>query len=183
MLQAVASLLEGECRERVEEIWAGMESRFGIEGNHAGHLPHLSYQVACRYDTEPARKVLKNFARDVAPFEVETSGLGVFTGERPVLYISVVRDPALSWLHRMIWREVSAAASGVADYYSPRRWIPHITLAHGEGVAEHLPEIVRWLGERDFDWRVPARNLALIQSAGPEHQLLFSLDLDGKPRT
>lgn len=177
MLQAVASLLVGEHRRAVEEIRSGLEERFGIRGDYAGHLPHFSYQVAEEYDVGRLKELLRGFAREVSPFEVRTSGLGVFTGERPVLYVPIVRTPALSWLHRVLWRELSGTGQNISGYYRPEYWIPHITLAQGERFEELLPDVLCWLKDREFGWKVPVNNLALIQRAGPEHELIFQVGL------
>lgn len=179
MLQAIASILEDEHRRWIEEIQHELNSRFGVRTKFAGQYPHFSYQVSRGYNVDRIQELLADYAAQTEPFVVETSGLAVFTGKRPVLYLLVVRDPGLSWLHRMLWRETIGSCNDPAAYYRPERWVPHITLAYGEGLGEQIPDIYRWLVDYDFDWRVPVRNLALIQGGDASSKLLAQYPLMG----
>jgi 2'-5' RNA ligase len=48
--------------------------------------------------------------------------------------------------------------------YAPEQWIPHITLAQGDLISTTLAAIVGRLSGRQFRWRIPLTNLALITS-------------------
>src|ERR1044071_6540498 len=90
-----------------------------------------------------ARAVKYQSARD---YEIATFA-------SPILYISVVRSPALSALHREIWDGVRQTVPGaVAHYYHPEEWAPHVTLAQGDIDSDKLAEVVRYLCRRNFHW-------------------------------
>ena len=49
-------------------------------------------------------EVLSQIARETEPFTIESDGLGIFTGPMPVLYVPIVRSPALSRVHQQVWQ-------------------------------------------------------------------------------
>ena len=178
-MHGVVSLLDDEHVRMVEGLWAELAETFGVRGVSVTPYPHFSYHVAGRYDLGPLEATLRRLARTTAPFRVMTSGLGVFTGGRPVLYVPVARTAELSRLHDGLWHEVSRAAAGIVEYYRPEAWFPHITLAHGDLGVEELGQIVRAFGGRSFDWEIAIDNLALIYDTGTKQELRIRVDLTG----
>jgi 2'-5' RNA ligase len=120
---------------------------------------------------EAAEAVLARFAQNSGSFRVSTSGLGVFTGPRPVLYFPLVRSAALARLHRELWLAVDKIAQGALAYYHPENWIPHITLAQEKLDQRTLSEILGWLCGQDFTWEFPVNNLSLIHDSGGKQEL------------
>jgi 2'-5' RNA ligase len=115
------------------------------------------------------RRRLRELAARSRPFRVRTAGLGIFTVANPILYIPVIRSPALSALHGEIWRGVRQVVPGsVAHYYNPDEWAPHITLAQGDIDPDKLAEIVRVLSRRNFHWELTVNNLAVIYDTGKQ---------------
>ena len=163
-MYGVVSLLDDQHYKLVEEIWAEVDAQFDVGGTRATPYPHFSYHVAERYDTELLENVVREFAQRSAPFSVKTSGLGMFAGIQPVLYVPIVRSPELSDFHRALWSEINAYGSGIVDYYAPGQWLPHITLAQYDIDARALPALVRQLNARDFTWEIRVDNLALIHN-------------------
>jgi 2'-5' RNA ligase len=142
--------------------------------------PHLSYQIAQCYHVDDLEPAVLRIAATVAPFVVETTGLGVFTGARPVLYIPVVRGLALSQFQAALWQALAGAGSGISDYYHPDRWMPHITIGFGDTTATTLAAVVAHLSDRDFSWRMTVTNLAFIQERDGRQELRFRYDLTGR---
>lgn len=163
-MYGVVSLLDDQHYQLVEEIWAELDAQFGVRGVRATPYPHFSYHVAERYDTELLENVVREFAQRSAPFSVKTSGLGMFAGIQPVLYVPIVRSPELSDFHRALWAEINAYGVGIVNYYAPEQWLPHITLAQHDIEARTLPALVRQLNARDFSWEIRVDNLALIHN-------------------
>ena len=123
--------------------------------------------------------MLRRIASATPAFRIRTSGLGVFTTVvHPVIYITVVRDQVLSDFHQRVWQEVEEVSTGAVVHYHPERWIPHITLAQGDLVRGHLPEIVSLLSERDFAWEIEVGNLSLIYDNGVKQGVEVSLNLE-----
>ncbi len=177
-MQSVVTLLGGRHREAVEELTAEIDSRFVRRGFCPTPYPHLSYHVAEGYDRGALRAALARVAAETPPLVVRTAGLGIFTGEaHPVIHLPVVRGPELSELQRKLWEAAGAACTGCNPHYEPGRWMPHITLAEGELLREHLPAIVGLLWRRDFSWEIELDGLALIYDDGARQgaEMVFSL--------
>lgn len=79
-LEGIVTLLEGEYRDRVMDLWKGIEEKFGIASSYAAPLPHFSYQVADTYQRKGLESALSKLAGEHSTFTVRTAGLGVFTG-------------------------------------------------------------------------------------------------------
>jgi len=176
-MHGVVSLLDDEHYALVEDLWDELEKRLDVRGFCNTPFPHFSYHVAEGYDVDLLESILRRCASHCTPFRVRTAGLGVFSGDHPVLYVAVVRSPALTALHRTLWQELAGASAGAVEYYHPEQWMPHITLADGDALKDHLPEIVRMLSPRAFDWDVEASNLSLIYDTGTAQEVRLRFDL------
>ena len=122
-MQGVVSLLDDQHYARVEAIWEELGQKFDVRGMYVTPYPHFSFQVAEQYDESACEEFLRSLAARMRPFRVRTAGLGIFTVANPILYISVVRSPALSDLHRQLWDGVRQTVPGaVAHYYHPEEW-------------------------------------------------------------
>ncbi len=102
-MQGIVSLLDDEAYARVERLWDELEVSFGVRGIYVTPFPHFSFQVAEEYDVGEVEQFLRGLAARTRPFRATTAGLGIFTSEQPVLYVSLVRGPRLDALHREIW--------------------------------------------------------------------------------
>ncbi len=176
-MHGVVSLLDDEHYALVEDLWDELEKRLDVCGLYGTPFPHFSYHVAKGYDVDLLESILRRCASHCTPFRVRTAGLGVFSGDHPVLYVAVVRSPALTALHRTLWQELAGVSAGAVEYYHPEQWMPHITLADSDALKDHLPEIVRMLSPRAFDWDVEASNLSLIYDTGTAQEVRLRFDL------
>jgi 2'-5' RNA ligase len=172
-MQAIVSLLDPQHSRIVESLWAELNERFGIKGLYVTPFPHLSFQVASEYNGAEVATALRELARNARPIRVHTSGIGVFTGVRPVLYVPVVRTPELNELHRLIYESTRDAAVELSPHYLRERWSPHITLGQGEFDAHQLGSAVQAFGGRDFSWDFTLDNLALIYDNGDHQGIRF----------
>lgn len=165
-MQAVVTVLDEQHYDLVETIWNEFNERFGIADLFRTPIPHFSYQIAEQYELGTLEGALHRIAENVRAFPVKTTGLGIFTGAQPVLYIPVVRSRIVDEFQRLLWERVARFGVGVSPYYAPQNWAPHITLADGNIDHELLPEIVRFLSARDFTWEILVDNLCVISSGG-----------------
>ena len=95
-MDGIVSLLDDKHYSLIEHIWDEFENRFGMVDIAPTPIAHYSYQIAHHYDLETLIPALNRVAQKTEPFIVKTSGLGIFTGEQPVLYVPVVRTPQLA---------------------------------------------------------------------------------------
>jgi len=154
-MNGVVSLLDPAAMAQVHTLWAEMQTAHGIgEAARRVPWPHLSYHIAPGYDLIRLEAGLGPLARETRPLEIRTTGLGIFTGPTPVLYLAVTRSPALSALHAQVWAACDAAAEDPSPLYAPNVWVPHITLAHLDVTPANLPGLIADLGGRVFAWTI-----------------------------
>lgn len=165
-MQGIVSTLDPTNNARVETLWNELEAQFGLKYACTAY-PHFSYQIAEAYQTQPVLAALQELARQMKPFTVTTSGLGIFTGERPVLFVRVIRDAELTTFHDRVFEAVAPYVRGVhADHYGPEHWVPHITLAIKDLNHDNLPDVIRLLSRRSFNWEITVHDVALVLDAG-----------------
>lgn len=175
----IVSLLDSSHCQQVENLWHELEHRFGIRGSHATPFPHVSYHIANSYQPEQLASALEQFAQESMPFTIFTSGLGVFTGDLPVIYIPVVRSPALSEIQSRLWSLADPFSSDSVPYYDSKSWLPHITLGHSATADGQLAKAVEWLAGQPLSWQIEIDNVALLGSSTPPHRLRFKYSMQG----
>ncbi|HEX9115563.1 MAG TPA: 2'-5' RNA ligase family protein, partial [Anaerolineae bacterium] len=111
-MDGIVSLLDNQHRDRVQALWAELEREFGLRGVFATRFPHFSYHVAEVYHNDRLAPILARFAPSHAPLLARTTGLGIFTGAQPVVFIPVVRTPNLTRLHQELWWAVDGTTEG-----------------------------------------------------------------------
>ena len=181
-MHGIVSLLDHSHAAQVTAVWARLQDQLGLQGMEIPPFPHVSYHVAEQYEVAVVEPILRAFATSTAPFEVVTTGLGIFTrGLQPVLYVTVARHPGLSALQAALWPTLAAFSVGINEYYHPEQWVPHITLHHGNLSAEVLAEAVRCLSHWNCTWRLCLDNLALLVDDGepPQHRVQYQYSLTG----
>jgi hypothetical protein len=180
-MHGIVSLLDNDHYQLVEELWAELEREFSVHGVYVTPYPHFSYHVAQGYDMDKVESVLDRTTSNITTFKVRTSGLGIFTGSSPVLYIPVARSLDLTQLHQELWQEISPSSSGVQEYYHPNQWMPHITIGFGDISKDRLSQTIPFLAERDFTWEISINNIALIYDTGIKQELTSRFDISNEP--
>lgn len=179
-MPGIVSLLDSETSRRIVELRRRLEDELGVRTPVENHCPHVSYQVAERYD-QGLVDALRELAAEQDPFSVRTNGIGVFTDSEPlVVYVPVVRDAGLSALHERVWDRCSPLGSGLQDYYRPDRWTPHITIAPVD--RDELPSVVDLLGEHSCYWEANIETIATIQGTAPNRTVEHRTSL-GQPES
>lgn len=170
-MYGVVSLLDEVHHERVEAIWAELKASFGIHGVHLTPIPHFTYHLAENYDMSRLDGILSEIAEKTTPFTISTAGLGLFTGPEPVLYITITINQPLLDLHHALYKALAEVpgqpviAESTAPLYHFGAWQPHITLTHHDVDHDLMPEVIRLLAERDFNWQIEVNNLAVLGGA------------------
>lgn len=160
-MQAIVSVLDDPWRERVEEIWGELKAVFRLQDVIAANRPHFTYQWADAYDDGIAA-TLAGLATEMAPYRIRTHGLGIFRGDEAVVYLAMMRDDGIERVHGRLWRDAAVGGINVRGYYAPETWVPHITLAIGDLREEQLPDVVRFLGRKEYAWTIPVSNICLV---------------------
>lgn len=175
-MNGIVSLLDEHHYSLVEALWAELEREFSVRGVYVTPYPHFSYQVASLYDVERLEPILRGIAAQSIPFQIGASGLGIFTGPHPVLYIPVVRNSQLNQFHQQVCSAISETASGVQSYYYPDYWMAHITIGFADITCDNIGPIIQFLSERDFNWDITVNNLAFIYDDSTKQVLRSRFD-------
>ena len=128
-MYAIISELDPQSSRTVNDLWRKLCESCGLTAIYDLPLPHLTWMVAENLAVDKAVPILSQISENSAPLTLHTFGLGVFTGAKPVLYLPPVKSIEMIELHEKIWDQVSPLSQDQKLYYSPKLWVPHITLA------------------------------------------------------
>ncbi len=167
-MYGLASLLPEPYFLQVKRIWDRLETCCGLTAIRATPYPHFSWQIAHSYPLDQFQSIVQQLSKHIAPFQVRTAGLGVFSGTTPIIFISVVKDPFLVTLHHQIWEQLAQIANEPNQYYHPAQWMPHITLAHEDVTPDNIGVVMQTLAFERYEWEMWIDNLALIWFADEE---------------
>jgi 2'-5' RNA ligase len=160
-MHGLLSLFDQKHEALVFSIWQELGMHCGLSGVNTTPFPHFSWLIADNFDWDELDSAISEIAARVKPFTVQTTGLSLFTGPNPVLYIPIVRTAELSRIHKLVWDKISPIGTEVSPYYAPPNWMPHITLAFGELSNEDLSCALEKLAFRNFDWQIPIDHIAV----------------------
>ena len=167
-MHALISTLTESDKARVIGLWERLANACELRGIYQIPLPHFSWHGAEAYDLQALVPRLEEWAKRVEPFEVHTSGLGIFTGPNPILYLRLVATQQLEDYHRHIWQQIQATApTGPSTYYAPPAWMPHITLGIEDVSIANIGCAVSQLAFEPYNWHLQIDNLTLV-SHDPE---------------
>jgi 2'-5' RNA ligase len=163
---AITSLLSPPHVSRINTVIKRLEEKFGLDDVQATLDPHLTYQLAGVRKLSALKKALANVAATTEPFPAFTTGLGVFPGERPVIYIPVLRSDALNALHKRIL-EVTAPLCLRTDKFSgPDCWLPHISLALHDTTPDLLGPVLAYLNQETYNLKITIDNISILRQEG-----------------
>lgn len=184
-MHGIVSLLDETHSQAIWTLWSELEQQCGLVGVKVTPIPHFSWMLAEDFDLVRLRPALEAIARETAPFSARTTGLGLFTGSAPVLYIPLVRTAQLSALHQRIWNALVGLSVQPNPYYTPEMWMPHITLAHADLTPETMPCAVKRLPFQSYNWEIAVDCLAFayqrVEELTTAADVLYKLPLQGEP--
>jgi hypothetical protein len=162
-MHGLVTLLPEPYNSKVSALWDGLEKEFGLNGIRVTPYPHFSWNIGASYQRPALDLALTEIAENSSMIVVKTDGIGLFAAPQPVLFIKVLRNPALDTLHARLWEKTQIIANGLSDYYNPKQWQPHISLAYGDLSTEQILEVRAWLEAQNvYDWVFEADNISFI---------------------
>ena len=161
-MPGLVSLLPQPYYDNVIAFWDELEANFGLKGIRITPLPHFSWQVGEEYTEESVLKAMEAIAEDTKPFEVRVKGVESFISENPVVFLKVLKNPALLLLHLRIWIKFLPLARGLNMLYSPPLWRPHISLAYQDLAREQIKDVLLFIRSKQIDWQFTVDNLTYI---------------------
>ena len=174
MAKGIVAILDDATRQRMQDLWTEFEDKFGVHGVSITPYPHFSFHVADEYDGALLDE-LEALVSIVSPMTFRTAGLGIFTGDVPVIHISVVRHGALSRLHKALHSIGDKYGENNIDYYAPNNWLPHITIAMGDFPLKQIPKVIELLQTRDFNWQGQVIGFGVLANHQSEPTISYML--------
>jgi len=161
-MQAIATLLNRNADEKTTKMWQDLEKTCGLSGIKIPQDPHFSWFVAEKFDEPGLKNEFLDISLQLTEFEISANGIGLFTGEKPILYIPIVKTRKLLELHEEIWRLLSPLGVKLSAFYQPEHWIPHITITSDDASLANINCIIETILHLPLTMTIPVNNLALI---------------------
>ncbi len=152
---------------KVLSLWGELEEKCGLVGVKAGIRPHFTWLAFQEGDLPGVESALEAFAETAQPFSVQINGLGIFTGEDPVLYIPIVVTAQLAAFHEALWARVSVFGGDEFEHHAPGNWVPHITLARLDLTPDNLGCAMETLAFQNNHWQFEVEDI-VFASYGEE---------------
>ena len=163
-MYAIISELDQDTAVHVMRLWRRLNDACGLEGIFNYPNPHFTWLGAEEVEVDPIQNLFTKIAEQTYTFPVRITGLDVFDGESPVLYLSLFKSYSLLNLHKHLWNQIQPFIKQPNLYYSPEKWVPHITLALHDLTKENLACAIKSIEQesvRQVSW---VNNLALVEA-------------------
>jgi 2'-5' RNA ligase len=160
-MYTIASLLDISSDEKIKNIWELLDSRCSLKGIRMTPLPHISWQASEDYELDKINSILEDLSAHQKPFNMHSSGLGIFTGAKIVLYLAMVRSKQATDLHKKLWHKLHYYGKSHA-YYAVDYWVPHVTLANKDVDAQNLSCAIAELANMPLTFEVSVSSLAIL---------------------
>jgi 2'-5' RNA ligase len=167
-MYAIISELDQDTTVYVMRLWRRLNDACGLEGIFNYPNPHFTWLIAESIAEEPTSDLFQAIAAQTYTFPVRITGLDVFQGNSPVLYLSLFRSFALMNLHKQIWKQIQAFIDKPNLYYSPEQWVPHITLAFRDLTKENLDCAVKSIESKATEQVLWVNNIQLVEADGDQ---------------
>jgi len=158
----LATLFNFEDQPVFALMWQKLQKKCGLVTANESSFVHLSWQGAQKYQLDPVHDRLGKITMNAQAIPIKTAGIGIFTGSKPFLYLTVVKNPAVLRLHAILWDQLQLFSQEMNAYYAPQEWVPHITLSYGALLPADVSCAVAELMYEPLSVELRIDNLALI---------------------
>lgn len=162
-MHTIISELDSESSKIVRDLWQQLHDKCGLRGIYMTPTPHFTWLVAEKFELDLVKSILNDIVAEIQSFKLHTFGLGIFSGEEPVLYLPMVKSLKMIDLHCQIWEHIAPLSQGLKMYYSPKIWVPHITLARKDLTKETLSCAINAIAFEQIELYVKVNNLAVAE--------------------
>ena len=162
-MHAILSELDTQTKATVIDLWQKLYDSCGLSAIYEIATPHLTWLGAEEINYQRSSPILTQIAEQMHPMTLHTFGLGLFSGNHPTLYLPIVKSREMIALHEEIWDQIQPFSKDVKLYYSPRLWVPHITLALKDLTRENLACAMDTIGFEPIELFVSVDNIAFAE--------------------
>jgi len=175
----IAALLDDKHTQIMKDIWHELDTQLGIKHPFDNPIPHITH-IQARAIKEPEfYEAFNKFAQSQAPFIVRTVGLGLFTGEKYALYVSVVRNPELTAIQTDLIATLASSLEGIRETHFINNWIPHISIMIPGMGQEQIAPVIDLLSKRDFTWEFRVRKMIVLDGDLDSEEPPYTVELSG----
>jgi 2'-5' RNA ligase len=161
-MYAIISELDSQSSDVVKELWSRLCEACGLKAIYNLPTPHFTWFVAETLDVQAVEVIVADLSSRSRELTTYVFGFGIFSGERPVFYLPLVKSQAMTDLHNEIWSQVISYSQRPTRYYSPNFWLPHITLAINDITKESLACALESVAFDHVEMKVSADNLIVV---------------------
>lgn len=162
-MYAIISELNHNASREVNRIWAQLSNECELDAIFQLPTPHLTWMICQNFNVENTVPALTQVAIQENRISTRTTGLGIFTGETPVLYLPVVKNQKLLSFHQDLWQKLAGYANNLEELYSPEAWVPHITLAINDLTGDALTCAIDRLMLEPIQIEIVMDSLSLVE--------------------
>ena len=177
----IASLFDRQSSKQTGRVWDLLENECNLTGIRSIPYPHFSWLTGADFSNILFDDPLVDLSNQINVFEIKTTGLGIFTGESPVIYLPLVKTQKLLTYHQIIWEMMETRVAELNSYYSPENWIPHITIGYGDVTIDRLSCAVRNLTKYDLSLTITIDNISYLSRIEEEAKIERIVKLKGEP--
>jgi 2'-5' RNA ligase len=157
----IVSNLEGKPYRDVKKLWTLFERKYNSRAIQAYSHPHFTYQIARTSDVKGLKSEFRKLAPQIGPFQIEVDGARHF--RKDVIYLKVRKTRELIRIHRLVHRFLESRCRDLLELYTPKSWIPHITLAMEDLTKDRFEEAWRELKGSRIAFKQRMHNLCLVK--------------------
>jgi hypothetical protein len=179
-MYAIASMLDVESDSITRELWDWIQSVCGMLEIKSSPIPHFSWLIGEEPDLAQIETALRKISTITEPFQVQVSGIGIFTGTNLVMYLGLNKTKQMLQLHSYIWNHLSINKTGSGMFYHPNEWIPHITLAYRDTDHERLACAIDGLAFDFQTLQITINQIGVIYQNLDEYGIAMNFVLAGK---
>jgi len=169
---SILSLVDNPAEGEIQKIMDAILPVTQVKTPIIWQYPHFTWHSAEDYDRVSLEKELKVLGDQITRFKVRVTGLGVFTGKTRILFLPILKTGELAELQQLISTSVQKLSRRPSEYYTPEKWIPHITILSSPEDQHWIPDAIQKLTNQKVDIMLEINNIAFGQYTGDEAEII-----------
>jgi 2'-5' RNA ligase len=157
----IVSNLEGQLYKNVKKLWVSLERKYDCTAFQQYPHPHVSFQAARTLDIRQLKTDFQKLVSQIKPFEIEVGGLRHF--DKKVIYLQIGKTQELVKIHRLVDHFLKTRCQDLFEYYTPKNWIPHLTLAQKIPNVRNFEKAWRELTDSRLRFRQKLHNICMVK--------------------